>query len=124
MSIYLGDILFTRDGRPTLVTSRNASTGEVTTNGDLKTIAKSAQLGIKNGLTPEQRQSFESVRYAAMSEDKKQEILDLRNRINSLKKSDGDRKVIRYLENELQHLIVREDYVPLDYTINERTLVK
>lgn len=106
------------------MTSRNAETGDVTVDGDLKTVAKNAALGIKNGLTPEQRQSFESVRYASMSDDKKQEILDLRNRIAELRKGDGDRKVIRYLENELQHLIVRENFVPLDGSINERTLVK
>lgn len=124
MSIHPGDILFTRNGRPAIVTSRNKETGEVTVDGDLKNVGKSAALGIKNGLTPEQRQSFESLRCASMSDDKKQEILDLRSRIAELKKGDGDRKVIRYLENELQHLIVRENLMPSDYTINERALVK
>ncbi len=124
MTIHKGDVLFTRTGRPTLITSRNPKTGEVSTNEDLKTIAEKTRFGIKNGLNPDQRKSFESARTEVVSNDKKQEILKLRERIGQLKQENGDKKVVQYLENELQHLIIREDYVPSDYMVDERTLVK
>jgi hypothetical protein len=81
-------------------------------------------LGIKNGLTPEQRDTFESVRLGTMSQDKAEEIQRLRDQIKDLKEKGGDKKVIRYLMNELQHLVVREGIVPRDYMVQERTLVK
>jgi hypothetical protein len=124
LAINVGDVLFTRQGRPALVTARDPQTASVSLEQDLAKVQSHTTLGIKNGLTPEQRDTFESVRLGTMSQDKAEEIQRLRDQIKDLKEKGGDKKVIRYLMNELQHLVVREGIVPRDYMVQERTLVK
>lgn len=124
MTIQAGDILFSRVGRPVLVTSRDPDTESVNLQEDISQVQKAARLGIKNGLQPDQRDLFERTRLSVISDDKRQEILSLRDRIKEMKDSGADPKVMRYLENELQHLVVREGITPGDYRINERTLIK
>lgn len=124
MAINPGDILFTRSGRPALVTGRDANSAEVALQDDLKEVQNAAPFGIKNGLDRRQRDEFESNRFASLSEDKRQEILALRERIRDLREKNSDQKVIHYLENELQHLVIREGITPSDYMVSERTLVK
>ena len=124
MSIHVGDILFTRQGRPALVTSRDGSNASVSLENNLSKVQEATEFGIKNGLNPEQRRVFESVRREALSPDIAEEIQRLRDRIREIKDTGGDAKVLSYLENELQHLVIREGIVPRDYMVQERTLVK
>lgn len=122
--IQPGDVIFDRTGRPVVITSRNGKTAEVTIDSEINKVAEHARFGIKNGLSPEQRDSYEASREQSLSANKREEIGKLRERIRSMRESGGDRLVIRYLENELQHLIVREDHVPNDYYLDEHTFVK
>lgn len=124
MTIHPRDIVFTRFGRPAVVTARNSVSAEVALEHDLKVVQDRAPFGIKNGLTEPQRDQFEQVRRESLSDDKKEEILRLRERIKELKEANADSKVLHYLESELQHLIVREGFVPRDYMIDERTIIK
>lgn len=124
MSIHVGDILFTRQGLPAIVTSKDSSIASVSLEKNIGEVQKATEFGIKNGLDPEQRKTFESVRREALSPDKAEEIQRLRDRIRELKDTGGDAKVLRYLENELQHLVIREGIIPRDYMVQERTLVR
>lgn len=124
MAIQTGDVLFTRQGRPALVTSRDPKSESVSLEQNLGKVQQATTLGIKNGLSPVQREDFESVRLSVVSGDKAEEIRGLRDRIRDLRERGGDQKVLHYLENELQHLVIREGIVPSDYMVNERTLIK
>ncbi len=124
MGINPGDILFTRAGRPALVTARDAGSAEVSLQENLKDVQRATPFGIKNGLDRRQRDEFETNRFASLSDDKRQEILMLRDRIRDLREKNSDPKVVHYLENELQHLVIREGITPSDYMVSERTLVK
>lgn len=124
LAIQVGDIVFTRQGKPALVTGRDASNAAVSLDKDLSKVQQASSLGVKNGLSPQQRELFESVRKEAVSPDKYQEFVRLRDRIKELKERGSDATVLRYLENELQHLVIREGIAPRDYMVQEKTLVK
>ncbi len=121
-SIKPNDILWSRNGDPILVENINPQTGEVYTNNNFKKIQNQAKNGIKNGLNPIEREQYQSTLANVTSPDKKQEIINLFEKIKKLRGSNTDGKVLKYLENELQFRILRDNYKPDDYGIPKTSL--
>ncbi len=121
-SIRTNDILWTRNGDPVLVDKTDENSGQVFVTDKFPNVQKEVKLGIKNGLSVPQRDAFKSTISEVQGADKKKEIIDLFQKIKSLKENNGDMRVIKYLENELQYRMIREDYKPGDYPVKPVTL--
>ncbi len=123
MGIVRGDIVFSRDGRPVEVTSKDARTGEVTLNNDLSEIQAQNLHGIKNGLGPDEKAAFKTILSEVSDSDKHIEIESLVRKIGELKKQNADPRMLRYLESELNFKMTKERYIPKDLLIDSHTLM-
>lgn len=121
-SIRSQDILWTRTGDPILVDKFNEKTGEIYLNNDYNKIQKASKNGIKNGLDLESRKAYNTTLSSAENEDKKQEIKNLYQKIKSLKENNTNPRLLKYLENELQFRIIRENFRPEDYSVDALTI--
>lgn len=121
-SIRPSDILWTRTGDPVLVKNINDKSGEVDLENNFSKIQENTKNGLKNGLTIEEREAYKTSLANVQSPDKKQEIRELHNKIKSLKEGNTNPRLLKYLENELQYRMIREDYTPDDFPIKPVTL--
>jgi hypothetical protein len=122
MTIVKGDVLFSRGGEPLLVKKKNASTGDVEFEGTLANIQLQTKNGLKNGLNESQSAKYSSVLDEVRSEDKKEMIRGLYEKIQDLKKNNADPRIIRYLNGELQYMMTRERFQPETYEVDKLTL--
>jgi hypothetical protein len=116
MSVIKGDVVFARSGMPQMITSKNDESGKVTFDSDFKKIV--TLKGVKNGLPEAARAEFNEVLETTEDSDKKQEIINLSNKIQELKKDSKDTRLIRYLEGELGYRMNREKFTPEGYEVN------
>jgi hypothetical protein len=123
MRIVNGDVIYLRDGSPALVRNVNREAGEVVLDYDLRNVQKQAANGIKNGLDEQQRKAYESKLSEIKDDSKHEEIKNLYALIQFHKESKRvDPKVLHYLENELMHRMLRDNYVPENYQENLRNV--
>lgn len=123
MRIVNGDVVFLRNGTPALVKEVNSETGKVILDYDLKNVQKVTEKGLKNHLTESQRASYNVTLREVESSDKKEEIQDLHEVIQNLRSNRRtDPKVLHYLENELMHRMLRENYTPPNFEVNKENL--
>ena len=122
MTVLKGDILFSRGAVPILVTNKNPKTGEVAYDNELKVVQEKTRNGLKNGLSEEQSAKFTSVIDEVKSEDKKEMIKSLYEKIQEIKKNGGDQRLVRYLNGELQYMMTRERFQPDQYEVDPLTL--
>ena len=115
-SIKVNDILWSRTGDPILIKNIDTATGNVYTNTNFKETQAQAKNGIKNGLAVPEREIYQSTLSEIQSPDKKQEIISLFNKIKGLKEGNTDPRLLKYLENELQFRMLRENFKPEDYS--------
>jgi hypothetical protein len=128
MSITVGDIIWTRAGKPTLVTEKDPMTGRVKVNDSFSEVQEKANRGIINGLSQDQVTIYKEVLDDTLDlktgdyrqkERVNEALSDLLNRITVLKDAEGDPRTIRYLENELAYLMVKYDYYPRQYSFKQ-----
>lgn len=123
MAITQGDVVFSREGKPVTVTSKDKSTGNVTVDKNFERVQAENKSGIRNGLDPSQKTAYKAILSDLQSPDKQAEIDLLAKKIDELKKSNVDPRVLRYLESELKHRMSRERYQPDTYQIDPTTLI-
>ncbi len=121
-TIRANDIIWTKSGDPVIVDKSNDTTGEVYLDNSYSRIRTSTKNGIKNGLTIPEREAYNSALSKVENTDKKQEIKELFDKIKSLKENNADIRLIKYLQNELQFRMIRENFVPADYGIDPVTI--
>jgi hypothetical protein len=118
MSVLKNDVVFARSGMPQMIVSKNESTGKVTFESDFPKIQKEVLGGVKNGLPEASRAEFKEVLESAEDSDKRQEIRNLSEKIQDLKKESKDSRLIRYLEGELGYRMNREKYTPEGFEVD------
>ena len=122
-TIAPNDILWNRNGDPVRIADRNNKNGKIVLDPDFAKIQETAKFGIKNGLEPDQKEAYATnLSGIENNDDRHQEIRDLYSKITKLKQSNTDPRVIKYLENELQYRIVRENFTPEDFEVDPITL--
>ncbi len=121
-AIRPNDILWTRNGDPTLVDKINENSGGVYLDDRFSRIQEESKNGIKNGLPVTEREAFKNTMSSLENSDKIKEIQDLFHKIKSLKESNTDPRLLKYLNSELQFRMVRENYKPEDFEIKPVTL--
>jgi hypothetical protein len=122
MTVLKGDILFSRKGDPLLVTKKNEVTGGVLSDSGMEKIQARTKDGLKNGLDDDQSSKYTSVLDQVRSPDKKEMIRGLYEKIQDMKKNQGDPRLIRYLDGELQYMMTKERYQPEIYEVDKLTL--
>lgn len=122
MTTIPGDIIFAKNGRPVEIKSKDPKTGEIVAERDMNLIRESAKFGIKNGLNEDRREAYKTVISEVQSDSQQEMINNLYKKIEDLKSSNGDPRLIRYLNGELQFLMSRNNSVPEQYKTDELTL--
>lgn len=123
MAITQGDIVFNREGKPVTVTSKDKSNGNVTVDKNFDRIQAENRNGIRNGLDPSQKSAYKAILTEVNNPDKQAEIDLLAKKIDELKKSNVDPRVLRYLDSELKHRMSRERYQPETFQVDPTTLI-
>ncbi|NBW83385.1 hypothetical protein EBR21_16675 [bacterium] len=125
MKMVNGDVIFLGNGRPAVVKNVDYGAGTVELENDLAKIQKQAEGGIKNNLDEKQRAAYNVSLKNIESDSKKEEIQNLYDMIQSYKETKRvDPKVMRYLENELMHRMLRDEYTPPNYQTDLRNLAQ
>lgn len=123
MKMVNGDVIFLRNGAPAVVKNVDHSSGKVVLEEDLSKVQKQTENGLKNNLDESQRASYNVHLKSVEGDSKQEEIRNLYETILFLKDSrQADPKVLRYLENELMHRMLRDDYTPPNYQVDKRNL--
>ncbi|MFZ9521060.1 MAG: hypothetical protein ACO3A4_11350 [Silvanigrellaceae bacterium] len=123
MKMVNGDVIFLSNGRPAVVKKVEHELGTVELENDLSKIQKQADKGLKNTLDEKQRASYNVNLKNIESDSKQEEIQNLYEMIQSYKESKRiDPKVLHYLENELLHRMLRDQYSPPNYQTDLRNV--
>jgi hypothetical protein len=89
----------------------------------LSEVQKQASRGVKNHLSENQRSSYNVTLKSVENDDKREEIEGLHEVVQNLRSNKRtDQKVLKYLENELMHLMLRENYTPKNYEVKMDSL--
>lgn len=124
MGITVGDVVFSKDGRPVLVTSKDEKSGHLTINKEFSDVQAAAKQGIVNGLPEKEKQAFNAELSAVENADVRKEIDALAKRLDELRKQGNVQpRLLRYLESELQHRMHREGYSPKSLNVDPATLM-
>jgi hypothetical protein len=123
MKMVNGDVIFLSTGRPAVVKNVDYESGTVELENDLAKIQKQSEKGIKNNLDEKQRSAYNVNLKSVEADSKKDEIQNLYELIQSYKESKRiDPKVLRYLENELMHRMLRDEHTPPNYQTDLRNI--
>jgi hypothetical protein len=123
MRINKGDVVFLKNGTPALIKEVKKDGGHAILEESLAEVQKQTARGIKNHLNETQRSSYNTTIRSVENENKKDEIESLREVVQNLRSNKRtDQKVLKYLENELMHLMLREDYTPKNFEVNMDSL--
>lgn len=124
MAVSVGDVVFSRLGQPILVQDRNKETGFVKTDSSFSAVQDHARKGIRNGLTPQEREGYISSLNSIEDFDKIKEINNLYSKIKSMESdSSSDKRVLQYLKSDLAHRMAKEKYQPPHIEIDPVILV-
>ena len=121
MSIRVGDGVFTRVGQPGVVIDRNETTGALKLETELPKVQQSMRHGYINGLSPERRQEFYEIldQVKTETQDPKERVLTLNEKINELDADPRNLQLVRYLRSEMRHIMITHNILPNEYTVHE-----
>lgn len=124
MTIHVNDVVFSHDGKPLVVKTKNKETGNITVDQELSEVQKASPNGIRNGLPEDTREAYKLVLEQIKDPDKRMEIENLHKRLGEIKFQTNDKRLVRYLENELQYRMIRDKYQPQQFEVDAYTLTK
>ena len=122
MQFRVGDTVFNYAGEPGVIKDRKVQSGEYVLDPKGATLAEVQKRGYINGLSADLRQEFNAVM------DQVRDIPEPEKRVNMLsekieeKKTVGDPKsrlVAKYLNAEMQHIMLTNNITNRQYTIEE-----
>lgn len=120
MRFNVGDMIFTRNGQPGIVTSRNPETAELVVQTKGEDLEKTKRRGYINGLTVEERDQFNKVIDEVKALEKPEErIMQLRAKIEETAADPRQRVLNRYLSAEMAHLMNTYRFEPREYKTPE-----
>ncbi len=123
MKLNVGDMMFTRNGRPAVVVGRQDS-GEATAQRKGEEFEKARKFGFINGLSPNQRSKFSDIvmkaREKPAPEDRVQVI---QAQVEQLGTAPQNWVLKRYLEGEMSYIMNSEGVHPTIFTFEENDLI-
>jgi len=122
LKIGVTDVIFLRNGQPAQVTAQDPKTGRVKLDNNFSQVQEHNPYGIRNGLDPEHKKAFIGVLNNVKNDDKKQEITDLFDRIQDMKKNNAPATLVQYLENELAFRMTQTHFEPPRYDYDPKGL--
>ena len=122
MGFQVGDMVFTRDGRPSVVTGRRES-GHVELERKGEAFENKRKLGLTNGLNSKNRSEFESIiREVRSLESPEARVDQLRSKVAELGQEPSNRVLKRYLESEMSFIMNSEGVHPNTFVVEERNI--
>ncbi len=122
MGLTVGDIVFARAGKPSVVVGYDEQTERANLNDDLGLVQEIAANGVRNGIELESRDSYNSIIDGIRNKDKRKEIEELYKKISEMRARGADPRMMRYLEGELQYRMSREKYQPPQVSVPEHSI--
>lgn len=124
MQYRVGDAVFNNAGQPGIVKDKLVSTGEVVVQPQSETLKVVQKRGYINGLSVEERKDYNEVM------DKIRELDDPTKKVEELgtqigQKRMGDAKsrlVAKYLDAQMQHIMLTNNIQNREYTVDEMKL--
>ncbi len=121
MTIRIGDTAFIRNGTPAVVKNRDEFSGLLTLDAELGEVQAATRHGFVNGLSPEDREAFDSLLDVVKSD-----TMDANDRVETLKlrlaeiESDPTRHLLaKYVRAEMMHIMNSNGIKPREYSIHE-----
>ena len=115
-----GDMIFTRDGRPGLITGRR-DTGHVIFETRGEKLDKARKHGLVNGLKVEERQEFDAIIKEARQEELPENRLQkLQQKVEEMGVDPKKWALKRYLSGEMSYIMSSEGVHPQNYEIDEK----
>jgi hypothetical protein len=106
LSYQVGDLLFSRNGLPGLVTGRDRDRQTLLVKPRGEEFEKARKFGYVNGMSPEQRQDYRVI--IAESRERKEpakRVDFLQEKIKEIENDPKKNVLQRYLESEMAHII-------------------
>ena len=118
MSFRIGDGVFGVNGIPGIVQSQDRVTGDLQIDTDEKEVAKVHRHGYINGLTPNERDAYNShLDEVKQVDDPNEKITAMKAKITELQKDPSKIKMVKYLESELFHIMQTHNISPRFYGV-------
>jgi hypothetical protein len=125
MTYRVGDSSFTRDGRASVVVSRDKAQGSVEVEKEGKKFNQTRRIGYINGLDKADRSDFNNVVKEVREKETPKDRLDyLQKTITDIGDDPKKRILKRYLEGELTFLMNSTGVKPKTYPVQVDQLVK
>ena len=119
MRFSVGDMMFSREGRPAVVIGREP-TGHVIAERKGEKFEKARKLGFINGLAPNQRSKFvEIVKEAKEKAAPEERVQHIQERVNELQTDPKNWVLKRYLESEMAYIMNSEGIHPNTFVFDE-----
>lgn len=123
MRFQVGDMVFTRDGRPSLVLGRK-ETGHVQLQRKGEQFEEKRKIGIINGLTPDNRVRFEGiVKDLKQTKDPEVRLSQLQSKVKELGANPKNMVLKRYLEGEMSYIMNSEGVHPKTFEVEEGNII-
>lgn len=121
MNIRPGDAVFIRNGEPGIVRERDQTTGKLKVDTDIQAVKHETRHGYLNGLTPDQRQVFNTILDEAKqsSEDPSSRIAHLDAKVQELEQDPKQQGLARYVKAEMIHIMNSHNVKPREYSVQE-----
>ena len=114
-----GDMVFSRNGRPSVVTGRK-ETGHIILERKGENMERVRNFGVVNGLTPTQRKEYEDVVNKVRQEPFPEKRIEaLQSKVDEMGMDPKKWVVKRYLNAELSHLMNSERIYPNTFTVED-----
>lgn len=121
MDYRVGDAIFNYSGRPGIVVDKKLQTGEFVIKPPSESLKEVQKRGYINGLSPAERQDFNEVMDRVRElQDPVKKIEELGTQIDA--KQGGDvkaRQVAKYLNAEMQHIMISNHIQNREYKMDE-----
>jgi hypothetical protein len=124
MNIRPGDAVFLRSGEPGIVKDRNEITGKLKVDSDLQRVKQDMRHGFINGLTPEQREVFNTIldEVKGSTEDPGERVTILNAKVKELEQDPKLFGLTRYVKAEMVHIMNSNNIKPREYSVQEAKL--
>ena len=122
MRFEVGDMIFTRDGRPAVVTGRK-ETGHVIVENKGDTFEKTRKFGFSNGLNPKERTEYQKiVKDARQEEAPEDRVSKIKARVDQIGLDPKNWVLKRYLQGEMSYIMNSEGVHPQTFVLDERNI--
>ncbi|MDA9951109.1 hypothetical protein N9D31_00915 [Oligoflexaceae bacterium] len=123
MTRLIGDSVFTRNGKPTVVVDRMSDVGQITVQREGKALDEVKKRGYINGLNQEERVAYNSIADEIHQiKNPKEKVSTLSDHLKTLKAHPKNYNLSKYIEADLAHTMITHGIHPKEYTTDEQNV--